>query len=522
MIICITPAAALPPDAEDLIEQREFVIAMDPRDLHMHPHEAWSIEMAQIFTAAAEGLFSYHPVTMEPEPALAESVESSEDMSVWTITLREDGRFSTGDAITSGTFADSWMKLLEPGADYHYASMLDVISGVRDYRTGRTGGDPSDVGITVVDDYTLRLDLDSPAPYLLNILCHHSFAAVHPDNLEELDPLRPEEFISSGPFQIASASDEEIYLTPNPYYWDRDALELVAVRIRLYESQWNLISDFQSALVHWSLSYINPALLADSDMLIGYPEYSTGFFYFSAVEGPYADPRIRRALALLVPWREIRSSETFYVPAGSLVPQTESYYGVEAVNARDREEAFRLLASTGYDRGEGLPPLDAAIYPGSLLESVTGEILGTWEEELGIETSLTIRPYQEYVGRERELSYDLAFISWVGDFYDPYSFLSLWHSESTLNLGDQYNPIYDAMIDRALRSGNSRERYELFMQAEQYLLNEATVLPLFHGVSMNLFHHTIIGGWSPNLLDIHPIKHLYFEPQPSLREFQQL
>lgn len=504
---------SLPQEAADLIDRREFVIAMDRNDLHFHPFEAWSIEMAQIFNAVAEGLFSYHPVTMEPEPAIATSVEST-DPYTWVITLREDAFFCNGDPITAHTFRESWLHLLSPDQGYEYASMLDVIKGVRGYRTGRRSADVSQVGITAVDDHTLKLELTTPAPYLLNILCHHSFAPLHPENRDSLDTSNPGTFISSGPFRIESSSEEELVFTQNPYYWDRDYLELETVRIRFYESQWSLVSDLQSALVHWSLQYVNPALLTDSDLIIGYPEYSTGFYYFSAVSGPYADPRVREALARLVPWREIRSQEAFHVPAISLVPPTDAYHGVEAIRDRDEQRAFHLLKSAGYPGGDGLPPLEIVIYPASVIEDATYRLAEIWEESLDLEVRVDIRPYREYAAKEQSLTYDIAFLSWIGDFYDPYSFLALWHSDSSLNLGGQYNPLYDAMIDRALQKEDDNARYELFREAEQYLLNEGTVMPLFHGVSINLFHHSLIGGWSPNLLDIHPIKHLYFLDQP--------
>ncbi len=522
LILILIPVAAgfvygLSPEAEELVVRRELVIAMDREYVNFNPHEAWSIEMAQLFNTIAEGLFSYHPVTMEPVPALASSVES-DNSRTWVITLREDGRFSNGDPITAQSFADSWLHLISPEKNHEYASMLDIIAGVRSYRTGRSRADTSGIGIRVLDDYTLQLDLVSPAPYLLNILCHHSFAPIHPENLGRMDRDSPESFISSGPFKVESVTDSEILLEVNPYYWDRDYLELRKVRIRFYDSQWSLVSDFQSGLVHWSLSYINPALLVDSDLVIGYPEYSTGFYYFSAIEGPYADPRIRQALAYLVPWQDIRTTDVFYVPARSLVPPTSSYYGVEAIPGQNRERAMRLLSSAGYPEGRGLPTLKMVVYPGSLLEQVTSDIAQVWRNSLGLEVVMEVKPYIEYASQSDKYEYDISFLSWIGDFFDPYSFLSLWHSDSSLNLGGQYNPIYDSMIDRALRNEDTDERYRLLGKAEQYLLDQGTVMPLFHGVSINLLHTSMLGGWSPNLLDIHPIKHIYFREHPGLRD----
>ena len=515
------PVSPLSPAAQELIRQRELVIALDQSYVNFNPHEAWSIEMAQVFSAMSEGLFSYHPATMEPLPALAASVENL-DPYTWRIFLRRDGRFSNGDPITAHTFVDSWRALIAPGASHQYASMLDIIRGVREYRTRRPSRDQQPLGFYAEDTYTLMLELTAPAPYLLSILCHHSFSAVHPDNLASPSSETPSGFISSGPFAVESVSGDEILMVRNPYYWDAASVALERVRFRYYDSPLALVGDFEQALVHWSLQYIQPSLISDRSLLTGYPEYSTGFYYFSAVRGPYADPRVRTALSLLVPWEALRNPQIFFAPASSLVPPTASYYGAQGPVRQDRARAQQLLAQAGFPEGRGLPPLKIAVYPGSLLEQTTRSIAEIWSNELRIEVSVDVRPYSEYASGDTALQYDLAFMSWIGDFFDPYSFLALWHSESSLNLGSQFNPIYDSMVERALKTYDVQERYQQFVKAEQYLLDQGTVLPLFHGVSLNFFQDALVGGWIPNLLDIHPIKYLYFIDRSPASEERRL
>ncbi|MCF7954109.1 MAG: peptide ABC transporter substrate-binding protein [Spirochaetales bacterium] len=509
LILVLNTAAAFTADSRTLIEEKEFVLAMEREYIDFNPHSAVSTEMAQIFNGISEGLFSYHPQTMDPVPAIADSVDTDDFIS-WTIYIREGAAFSNGDPITADTFVKSWKALIDPSKNYEYASLLDIIKGVRAYRRGENDADVQDLGFQAKDSQTLLIELNSPAPYLLNILCHHSFSAVHPENIRNPQPDSPKTYISSGPFMVESSDSEHISMKQNPFYWDSESLNIQKVRVQFYNTTWSLIRDFQSGKIHWSMKYIDPAFLLDDNVIIGYPEYSTGFFYFSAVEGPYADPRIRKALALIIPWAEIRNSTKFYYPTDHLVPQTGSYNGVTGIKEQNLEKAFEILEMAGFPWGQGLPPIKIVIYPGELLEKVTRIIADTWEEMLNTTVTMEVKAYDEYIASDLSKNFDLQFLSWVGDFFDPFSFLDLWYSSSSFNLGNQYNPIYDTMIDKALKEGDTVKRYEKLKEAEQYLLDQATVLPIYHGVSINFFHYDIIGGWSPNLLNIHPFKYIYF------------
>jgi len=509
-LIIPTASAEAASDRVSLIENREFVAAMDRDYINFDPHAAVSSEMVQLFTAITEGLFTYHPQTLDPVPAIAQSVDTP-DFKHWEITIRDDAAFSSGDPITAETFVESWKALIDPSAEDHtYASLFDIIQGVRDYRLGKISASAADIGFYAEDDRTIVIDLESPAPYLLNMLCHYSFSAIHPDNLRRPNPRDPESFISSGPFTVSSADSTAVRLRKNPHYWDRNRVDLNTIRIQFYTNTWALIRDFQSDSIHWSMKYIDPQFLFSDEVLVGYPEYSTGFFFFSAEEGPYADPRIRQALAYAVPWENIRSSTRFFYPTDHLVPQTESYNGVSGIGKQDLEKSRSVLEAAGYPDGEGLPQLRIAIYPGSMIEDITRTIADTWKNEFGISVIIEVKNYMEYLEQMDSGRYQLQFLSWVGDFFDPYSFLHLWYTSSSFNLGNQYNPIYDRYIDTALREGDSVRRYELFKDAEQYLLDQATVLPVYHGVSMNFIHTELIGGWAPNLLNIHPFKYIFF------------
>ena len=514
VLLCIAnPLSAYIPqkstDAYALIDAKELVVAFDMNEepLSFNIHKSTNINSAQLFTAIAEGLVSYNPVTLSPAPGTAASIIQSDDKLQWTVKIRADARFSNGDKITAKTYRDSWMNLIDPNTPGDLSNLLDMVKGVKDYRTGKDTN-PEHVGIRLIDLQTLTLDLNAPSPYLLDILCHHSFAAMHPANLKNQRILSSDTFVSSGAFRIKEMNDKEILLEQNPYYWDRASIKLETLRIEFKETSIALLSEFSEGLVHWSETYLPIPMLLNQEDVTVFPEYSTSFFYFSATEGPFADPEVRRALALMIPWDTVREESASIYTTDTLVPQDIKYHGTSGFEEKNTEEALAILKKVGYPNGEGLPTMNIAIYPNAKLEKMTDIITDIWSEELGMMIIIDVIPFSLYIENPEDSPYAMAYITWIGDFYDPYSFLSLWTSNSGFNPSRYHNPDYDQLIEDALNQNTDAKRYEVFKQAEQQLLDTAVVIPIAHGVSVNFIDAEQVSGWYPNLLNIHPFKYM--------------
>ena len=116
--------------------QKNFTIVVSRHNFDLNPHtSAYSVE-AQILTGLYEGLFSYDPITLNPEYALATSYRISRDKKRWTVTLRDGIKESDGSPITSEKIRDSWIRLLET-KDAPFSSLFDIVRGAKDYREGR-------------------------------------------------------------------------------------------------------------------------------------------------------------------------------------------------------------------------------------------------------------------------------------------------------------------------------------------------------------------------------------------------
>lgn len=143
----------------------------------------------------------WNPEAKEYEPRLAESLESSEDHTVWTVKLREGTTFSNGDPFT--------------------ASDVEFTMGLhRDRALGsRALTDVEQIELTrVVDPLTVEFTLSEPCvdfPFALSrsageVVPEKAYTEAGPEAWED-NP------IGAGAYVLASKiPNQEVVLTPNP------------------------------------------------------------------------------------------------------------------------------------------------------------------------------------------------------------------------------------------------------------------------------------------------------------------
>ena len=483
-----------------------FIVNFLPLEVSYDPLSAHTSAEAQILSGIYEGLVGYDPFSLDPMPATASRWDISADGRRYRFFIRKEARFSNGDRVVAGDFRDTWLMLLDPEADAAYASLLDVVRGARAYRIGEVL-EPTDVGIRVVSDRILEVELEHRATHFLRILAHHSFVPIHHSVRTSGDWSDPRAIPVNGPYTVAAADEAAIELTANPVYWDRARVAYEAIRIE-FDADTRAVTDrFNEGRIDWVRGAADPRRVARREHLVVNLLYATTYYQLSAVHEPFKDPRVRRAMALLLPWERLRSADRWYRPATSLVPQVPSYPPAAGINATDHDEALRLLADAGFPSGVGMPPIVISIPTSLDREFVARSMVDSWESALDVDVTVEVIPYPEYYSIADRRGYMVSAMSWVGDFADPLTFLDMWVTGSNLNTSGFSHPVYDALIAKAVGMTGS-ERYATLSAAEQILLSDGIVLPISHSPAINLVNLELIDGWYPNPLDIHPFKHI--------------
>jgi peptide/nickel transport system substrate-binding protein/oligopeptide transport system substrate-binding protein len=491
----------------------EFVVAFNDFAPELDPHHSIYSAEAQIFTATYEGLFSYDPSSLEPVRAACRSFVRSRDGLTWTFNIREEAIWSDGTPLLARDFRDAWLRAISPAEGADYASFFDVIAGARDFRLGKNR-DPASVGVSVVADKVLQVKLAAPAAYFSRLLCHHSFSPVHPSLLADPSRFGRLPFPVNGPYTPRSLKDGELILEKNERYWDADSVQLPRIRAIFTDDEAGVTARFDAGEIHWLAGPMDLEKLVDEASLQASPMFGTQYWFWDAGDPVWKKAELRRALALLLPWEEIRSREEYLIPADTLVLPYEGYDAATGIEAADEAAARELLAAAGHPDGTGLPPLVIILPEGGDDSLRVARIMKeAWERLPGFSVTLKTVPagaYFDIVRTGPEAGgYDLALTTWIGDFADPLAFLQMWSSDSNLNDGGYADPEFDRLLAAAAPL-EGQDRLTALAKAETRLLSGAACLPLYHSIAVNVVDSGWIEGWYANALDLHPFKYLGF------------
>jgi oligopeptide transport system substrate-binding protein len=175
--------------------------------------------------------------------------------------------------------------------------------------------------------------------------------------------------------------------------------------------------------------------------------------------------------------------------------------------AYDPEQARQLLAEAGYPNGKGFPRFTIHFNTLESHRAIAEAIQQMWKEELGIDVTLENQEWKVYLDTQNSMNYDLSRSAWIGDFMDPVTFLSMWTTDNGNNNTHWSNPEYDALIEKAARTGDPQARFEILHQAEDMFLSELPVLPIYWYTNAYLIQPSV-QNWYPLVLGNHNYKYI--------------
>ncbi len=432
-----------------------------------------------------------------PEPGCAESWEVSEDNMTWTFHLRPGLKWSDGVDLTAEDFRYGFQRLLEAENASPYAYLGYFIkNGEKFFNQEVSAGE---LGLEVVDDRTLKIHLEYQTPMLLDYLSYHVFYPARKDLVEQ-DPrgwtLNNLPLPSNGPFYLTEwRHNSELTVVKNPYYWDADNVKIDGVRMVMITDTNTAMAAYRSGRVDYmnSLpSVMLPTLLGSGEAKIA-PTLGTSFSVFNITKPPFDDLRVRRAFALAVDRQMLVEKVTMggQTPATAYIPPVVP--GVEAGKdfrsedptdylppRADPEEAKRLLAEAGYPDGQGFPKVVYKYNNNPLNKSLAEALQAMWKQFLGVEVELQNEEWKVFIDTRVNKDYDIARHAYLVDFFDAGSLLELWITGSYENVTGFSNSDYDAYMKDSLVQMDRAKRIEDMHKAEQILMEELPILPLYY------------------------------------------
>jgi oligopeptide transport system substrate-binding protein len=466
-----------------------------------------------------EGLARLDPKTAQPIPGLAQSWDISPDGKIYTFHLRTNLVWSTDEPITADDVVYSWIRTLAPATASDYAGQLFYLKNGREFNEGEIK-DASLVGIHAPDKFTVRVELNDPTPFFLDICAMQLTYVVPRQTIEKFGDrwLMAKPLPVSGPYELVYwRLNDKVRLKKNPRYWDAANTQSDIIDILPIGSPSTAFDLYEQGRVDiiWDKEVVPAELL---DVLTKWPDshrfdyLATYWVSFNVTRKPFDDPHVRRALALAVNRDRIvkkitRGGER---PTSHLIPDgTANYTSPDGLNYNPAL-AKQLLAEAGYPDGKNFPHVEyifnAPAGGGTKVhEDIAVELQQMWRDTLGINIGLRQVEWKVWLSATSHLDYDLGRGDWIGDYDDANTFLDLFLSGSGNNRTGWTNSRYTALVNEANRQTDLKEREKLFQQAESMVIHdEVPIIPLYIYAGIN-YYHTNISGIYQNILDDHPL-----------------
>jgi oligopeptide transport system substrate-binding protein len=456
-------------------------------------------------------------------PGVAESWAVDKTGTIYTFLLRPNAKWSNGDRILATEFVRGLQRAVDPQTASGSSALLAVIKGASEIIAGRKR--VTDLGVTAIGESTVRIELEHPAPFVLQVLSHPIAAPAHiPAGANAgIDGSAEKKKISNGAYTLVSrVLGSFIELARNPNYWDASNVLIERVRYVNAESESTEIREYVAGQLDMTSSIPAPDLARLSQKygaeIQTAPILGTLYLALDVSEPPLRENRdLRQALSMAVDRDLISQQVTLGVtPAYTFVAKGISGYKPPAYKwsewSREHQLAYArtLFTHSGYSEKK---PLHLTLYfnSGESIQRIMIAIAASWKQNLGVESDLISDEFQVFLaGRKDRTRWDVARLGWYADYDDPASFLEVFSKDNSQNDPGYVSSEFNRLIDAARVEPNPTERILLLQSAEDVLLNDYPVIPVYFYTARRLVK-PYLGGAEITPLNHTYSKHLYWK-----------
>jgi len=493
-------------------------LANEPDSLD--PQRSTSIQGHRVFIDLYEGLLR-HSASGELIGGVARDWSVSSDGLTYTFQLDPKARWSNGDRVTAGDFEFTLKRLVDPKTAAFYGAFVSSIVNAPEITAGELG--PDELGVSAESDDVLKIRLSKPTAYFAQLLTHPSTSPLHEGSIKEHGRAftKPENLLTNGAYVLDDFTPGSVVrLKKNPYYRDSENVAIEKVNYLISVDSDTMFNryragdiDITTTVPVGSFEKIKQEM---ADELKIAPQLGLYYYAFNLTKAPFGDnKKLRQALSMVID-REVLVDRILgrgEVAAYSWVPPgIEGYEPAQlafaSMNKEERiSEARRLYEGAGFsDENPARFELRYNVSEGET--TIALAIQSMWKKELGAEAELVNEEFRVLISNIQQMTITEAYrLSWVGDYFDPYTFMQLMETGNPQNLTGYSNAEYDRVMKEAEVSIDQDERMSLFREAESIMLADYPAIPLYFYVSKHLVRNNV-KGWQKTTLDFHPSQYL--------------
>lgn len=480
--------------------------------------------VSQIF----EPLLTYEGPDLEVVPAVAESYSVSDDGTEYTFKIRkgvlfhDDPCFKDKERFLTAADVKFTLELACSGLQTNQVSYLlkNRIEGANEFFEKSKQSMPKSgvSGIKLVDDYTIRIKLNSEISSFERIIAHVGLGIISKVAYEAYSKDVNNHPIGSGPFALESKNDEKIVLNRHPEYWKKDEFGnqlpfLERVILTYSQNKRSELMAFRKSEVDMVLEIpvdeINNILGSLKDAQEGKnikhkvdTKKSLNVNYVAtAVESDeFSDVQVRQAFNHAINRTEIvdkyLQGEGWAATKG-FVPEMADYENDKITGPEYNPEMARtLMARAGYPNGKGFPTLDFYVNgkEGSSEHVSAKAVAKQLKDVLNVNLTIKLCTIEERRAAVENGTAKIWRAGWIADYPDPDNFLNLFYGGNAndqlamVNSFNFRNAEFDNLYEASQVENNPAKRNALLQRCDQIIVDQAPVFPILtddHIVMLN-------------------------------------
>lgn len=438
---------------------------------------------------------------LKPVPDISESWEISADGKTYSFILRKDVKFHDGRLMTASDVKYSFERACNPATNSPTAlTYLGDIVGAAEMVSGKA---TTISGIEVVNDNTVKITIDAPKAYFLSKMAYPTAFIVDSKNVETGANWwnKPN---GTGAYKLSKWDKGNlIILEPNTYFYGKKASVRVAfhllsgapILMSLYETGKIDVLAVNKLYIDRATDPAGPLY----DQLHIYPEFSLSYIGFNTSKPPFDDVYVRQAFCHAVNKERIikLTQKDMVTPATGIIPEGMPGYNKNIKGLEyNVEKAKELLAKSKYGSADKLPPITITLSSmGDInIDDYLGAIIQGWKRDLGVQVNVRLLNQHIFQYNLHEEVDEMFTMGWIADYPDPQNFLDiLFHSGADYNNANFSNKELDTLLDQAAIEQDYDKRIAMYQQAEQLIVDQAPILPLWFSRNYALVNQRVKG-----------------------------
>lgn len=433
------------------------------------------------------------------ETGLATKTKEAKDGKTWTFTIRKNDKWSNGDPVTAKDFVYSWRRTVDPKTASQYSYLFAGIHNATQITAGKAP--VNSLGIKAKGKYKVVVTLDKRIPYFKLLMGFPLFAPQNQKVAEKYGKrygTASKYQVYNGPFiqKGWTGSNLSWKLKKNPYYWDKKAVKLNTINFSVQKTPSTDYNLYQSGKLDAALlSAQGSKQLKNQSGYTVRQAASTIYLQLNQQKvKAFRNLKVRQAISMAINRKELANT----IGGANKPATTLSAEDMTKVHGKDYTDLVRNSATNRvmtynpkkanalFKQGlkeAGVSKLSVAIlcYDDDASKRGAEFVQSQLEENLkGMTVRVNSIPKQSALNRGEAGNFQIFLMGWNADFADPISFLDLNTTGNSNNWEKWSDKKYDRLIAASKNTGDEDKRWHDLAKAEQELLVQQGVSPLYH------------------------------------------